>query len=267
MANLGNLNFGYQLIYFQNNIIGTSPTGLNNDATIYNASVNVDDGVPQIIAITGSAAQIFTTLLNEINNDITGAVASFVDGNIKITSTTDGSISQSSIVTIDGPPSNLFSSLLNFSTIQGSVDGGSGTIEVEFNGEAAVTQSAPGQTPQSMSVEQSKFIDIRNGIWQNVKLEMSCGYIEGPISISLTPPSPGFIAGTIIEDMLPVARTVRVYLRSDGSLLNVGTSNIIDGTFSIPLPSGLTAEQVYIVALGDISQNAQIFDKVTPVEI
>lgn len=115
-----NPNAGYQDVIFGVAKAGGDPTGLANDATVYTASVTVD-GVAHPIAVTGSIAQTFTTLLNEINTDLTGfATASLVGGNIRITDTFTG-IPVSSVAITD---TDLFSTLTNYSSIGTAVNGG-----------------------------------------------------------------------------------------------------------------------------------------------
>jgi hypothetical protein len=96
----------------------THPTGLDNDATVYAASFVVD-GTPRTVQVTGSAAQTFQTLINEINTDLgntgsplAGGVA-LIDivtdttdsnnGNLVVTSTSTGT--SSTVVISDGSPS------------------------------------------------------------------------------------------------------------------------------------------------------------------
>lgn len=68
---------------------GSSATGLANDATVYYANVKIHN-VDYPIAVTGSAAQTYTTLISAINADLgaAGTAALTADGNIKITATT-----------------------------------------------------------------------------------------------------------------------------------------------------------------------------------
>lgn len=70
---------------------GTAPT-------LYTATVFVD-GVETAVSVQGSAAQTFTTLIDEINADLgVSATATIVGGNIKITSAATGLASSVSIV-------------------------------------------------------------------------------------------------------------------------------------------------------------------------
>jgi len=90
-----------------------SPTGLTNDSTAYTASISVD-GTTNSISVTGSDAQTLSTLIDEINSDLSGATASWDttgNGYIKITSNSSGEeTSESSIAITD---TDLFSSLTN----------------------------------------------------------------------------------------------------------------------------------------------------------
>ncbi|MCK9369700.1 hypothetical protein M0R04_07310 [Candidatus Dojkabacteria bacterium] len=95
-----------------------SPTGLANDATVYTASVAIE-GVPTPISIVGGAAQTYTTLLSELNTDLSGnATATIVNGNLRITATRLGVLSTVAITDVD-----LFSTLTNYVAITAPVIG------------------------------------------------------------------------------------------------------------------------------------------------
>ena len=103
---------------------GASATGLANDTTTYGMLVAVDGGAPQQVTVTGSAAQTYTTLLTEINADLTGATAALVGGNLKITSNTTGSGSTIAITNSAGTASvALLSTLTGFVAVRGAVAG------------------------------------------------------------------------------------------------------------------------------------------------
>ena len=75
------------------------------------------------------------------------------------------------------------------------------------------------------------------------------------------------VSGTVEESGSPVARTVRVYNRSDGDLLGSATSDAGDGSWSVEsaYPVG-SSSTVYVVCLDDDSgtqYNAQIYDRVS----
>lgn len=100
-------------------LVGASATGLANDATVYTATVTVD-GVALPVAITGSAAQTFTTLLAELNTDLgvaaTAAIISPTE--LRITSATTGATSTVSIAA-----GTLFPALTGYGAIQTAVAG------------------------------------------------------------------------------------------------------------------------------------------------
>jgi len=103
--------------------VGGDATGLANDATVFTATIDVDGGGPQAIAVTGTAAQTYTTLIAELNADTTGAVWKLSNGNLIATSdTTSGS---SSIAIVD---TDVFSSLATFVAVNAAAAG------VEFLG-------------------------------------------------------------------------------------------------------------------------------------
>lgn len=94
---------------------GATATGLANDATVYGFTASIDGGASQQISVTGSAAQTYTTLLAEINIDLTGATCVLVGGNIKVISDTVGAGSTVAITNAAGTASNaLLSTLTNF---------------------------------------------------------------------------------------------------------------------------------------------------------
>jgi hypothetical protein len=82
---------------------GGSATGLANDATVYTAAVVVNGGSSQPIAVTGSAAQTYTTLISELDTDTTGATWSIIGGNLVCTSSTTGESSPTSLSSIVSP--------------------------------------------------------------------------------------------------------------------------------------------------------------------
>lgn len=103
---------------------GASTTGLANDATTYGMTVAVDGAAAQQITVTGSAAQSYTTLLAEINTDLTGASCMLVGGNLKIISDTTGAASAISILNTAGSASvALLSTLSNFVSVRTAVAG------------------------------------------------------------------------------------------------------------------------------------------------
>ena len=74
-----------------------------------------------------------------------------------------------------------------------------------------------------------------------------------------------YITGTVEEDGVFVERTVRLYKRSTGELVDEGISDSVDGGFSFIIPD---QTEHYVVALDDISDatdyNALIYDRVIP---
>lgn len=98
---------GSQTANFAGAVLGAGATGLTNDPTVYTASVSFD-GTPVAIAVTGSTAQTFTLLLDEINTDLgVNGTASIVDGNIKIAAASAG-------VLVEITDTDLLSSLTGF---------------------------------------------------------------------------------------------------------------------------------------------------------
>lgn len=74
---------------------------------------------------------------------------------------------------------------------------------------------------------------------------------------------PGTISGIIKANGVFAARTVRAYLRSDGSLVDEVVSDSETGEFSLSVVSGVLH---YVVILDDdLDENAIIYDLITPV--
>jgi hypothetical protein len=109
---------GSQTVDFGGTIVGANATGLANDATVYTATVTIDGGAAQPVAVTGSAAQTFTTLLAELNTDVTGAEFAIVGGDLVLTSDTEGT--SSTVLITDG---TLFTALTGFVDINTAVAG------------------------------------------------------------------------------------------------------------------------------------------------
>ena len=109
---------GYQVVDTGGGHVGADPTGLMNDPTVYTASVVVDGGAPQLIDVTGSAAQDYTTLITELQTDTVGATWALVGGDLRLTSNTTGVTSTIAITDVD-----LFATITGFVTINAAVPG------------------------------------------------------------------------------------------------------------------------------------------------
>ncbi len=119
---------GYQDVNFNVVKVGGDATGLANDTTAYTANITVD-GTLKSISVVGSAAQTFTTLLSEINTDLSSAgTATIVNGNIRVTSATTGVASIVSIVNSGTYP--LFASLTSYVEVHPSVIGTGSNIVI-----------------------------------------------------------------------------------------------------------------------------------------
>lgn len=121
---------------------GGTATGLANDSTVYTATVDVNDAAsPQAIAVTGSTAQTYTTLIAELDTDTTGASWSIVAGNLVATSDATGASSAIDIVDTD-----LFSTLTDFVAVVSPVDGIDETV---YTATVDVDDAA---SPQAISI-------------------------------------------------------------------------------------------------------------------
>lgn len=84
---------GYQEVNFASTITSGTATGLANTSQVYTATVTVD-GVNIAIQITGSNAQTYGALVNQLNTDLsTAATAAISGGKLRITSATTGTSS------------------------------------------------------------------------------------------------------------------------------------------------------------------------------
>ncbi len=116
---------GTQNVSFGVSKAGGDPSGLANDSTVYTATIAVDGGGAQSIAVIGSEAQTFTAVLAQINQDLTGAVSAIVAGEILTTSDSFGVSSTIAIIDTD-----LFATLTNFSAVDSAAAGtGSGSAD------------------------------------------------------------------------------------------------------------------------------------------
>jgi len=150
---------GNQTVNVGGLIVGGSVTGLTNDATVYAATIAVDGGAPQTINVTGSLAQTYTTLISEINTDLTGATAALTGGNIIITSDTVGHLSSIAIVDTD-----LFSSLTAYVAINAAVEG-TGTRDMlpEEAGDVQSSGQAGGDLKAQIDAGNIVVVDPKDG--------------------------------------------------------------------------------------------------------
>lgn len=112
---------GSQNVSFTIGKVAGDPSGLSG-ATVHDATIAVDGGSAQAIAIVGSEAPTMGDVATQINQDLVGASAVVIGGGILVTSDTLGTSSAIAIVDTD-----LFSLLTNFSAIDSAVAGtGSG---------------------------------------------------------------------------------------------------------------------------------------------
>lgn len=117
------LPIGFQNVDYSQTLYNAAPTGLSNSNFNYHASVLVDGVTTIPLIIKGYKAQTTTTLLTELNAQLsTYAVASLYYGDIRIQSTNTGP--SSAILITD---SGLFTSINGFLSI-----GASGVVDYEF---------------------------------------------------------------------------------------------------------------------------------------
>jgi len=161
---------GWQVVNFMGTVVGANPTGLANNATVYTATIIVD-GTPVAVAVTGSMAQTFTDLINEINVDLGGtATASIVNGNIEVTSSTTGSTS-----TVDTDDESLFRNCNGFKVLDIPFNGAADIDEVfQFNlfaqqpiGENFDIQDIPRRPPRKTNDKSDVYFDHFDMMWKH----------------------------------------------------------------------------------------------------
>lgn len=132
---------GYQEWGFASSKSGGDSTGLDNDSTVFGLTVAVDGGSDQDILVTGSAAQTWTTLLAEINNDLSGATAALVDGSFRITSDEYGASSSIAITdNASGASAGIFATVTDANaTVETAV---AGTLRSEKRGALLIHNNA-----------------------------------------------------------------------------------------------------------------------------
>jgi len=100
-------------------VSGGDSTGLANDAcSSYTFTVEVDGGATQTVSVSGNDAQTFSDLIDEINDDLSGATASISGGDIVITSSTSGKLSSVEITS-----DSLFACLTGYDDLGSATDG------------------------------------------------------------------------------------------------------------------------------------------------
>ncbi len=118
---------GYQQVDYADLLDPTVAADLV-DATTYTADVNVDGTGNQAISIDGATGKLISEVIEELNYQLTGAVAYIKDGNLRIVSSSSGSTSSISIT--DGGVNALFGTLdSNYTAIDSAV-AGTGTPKI-----------------------------------------------------------------------------------------------------------------------------------------
>jgi hypothetical protein len=91
---------GAQAVDFGGAVIGGTGTGLANDATLHEATVDIDGTGAQPISFAGSDAQDFDALIVQLDLDTTGGAWTIIGGDLVCTSTVAGS--GTSVAIVDG---------------------------------------------------------------------------------------------------------------------------------------------------------------------
>lgn len=108
---------GSQYIKYSPGITGITANGLTNGVT-YTASVDVDGATNNLSFLSAASNSTFSDLVNEINLQLTGAIATISGGGILIISSSTGASSTIAITDVD-----LFSSCANYNSIQPATPG------------------------------------------------------------------------------------------------------------------------------------------------
>lgn len=154
----GSIESASQVINVGDTRVGGDPTGLANDATVYDLRVFVD-GVLNSIDVVGSAAQTYTDLLTEINTDLTGATAELLGGNIRVISSSSGAASTIAITEGVGADP-LLVNLTDFQAIESATKGANNptgllddatnyTVNVAVDGGVVQALTVQGQNAQT----------------------------------------------------------------------------------------------------------------------
>jgi len=213
----GTISSGSQEVDVGGVRVGGDATGLTNDATVYAAAIVIDGGSSQPIAVTGSAAQTYTTLLSELNADTTGATWSIAGGNLLATSDSSGATSTVAITDTD-----LFSSLTDFVAVNAAIGGSNGSA-----GKTKVTSlEAPlpintqtGTAYTAIMADASKVITLNNA-----------AAIAMTIPANASVPYP---IGTKLNFEQLGAGAVTVGITSDTLSFNAGATAVMNGQYSI----------------------------------
>lgn len=213
---------GYQEIEFLPPITGTTLVAGLTASTTYTFTVAVDGGAPQTISINSDDITNYNSLIGQINNDLVGAIANIIAGNIRITSNTTGALS--SILITDITVFALFASLADPNAISSvPVTGTSAFHATVFNPPQLGTNLVAGLTA---STTYTLNVDVDGG---------------GPQLISINSDDVTDYSSLIFEindDLTGAVLTIQGYFISNSTSPSASVL-VTDGSFS-PLSAAIT---------------------------
>jgi len=246
---------GTQTVDYSGTVVGGAATGLVGINT-YTATITVD-GAPIPIAIPGSSAPIFSSLIIAINTALGGAATSaIVGGDILVTSATTGATSTIGIVDTGTFP--LFFSTTGFSSILAAVPGTDGTTYT-----ASVVINGGGAQPISVTaVNVPTYADLVTEVQADV-ISATVALINGNFRITSNAQGSGTVAITdtdlfssltlfvAINAAVPATTDTLITVTSvsdstaDGSILLWGTGDVLEDIF-ITVDGGSTTAIVTV---------------------
>jgi len=239
----GSASPGYQVIDMGGAMRGASATGLANDATVYTASVVIDGGSSQPIAVTGSAAQTYTTLLIQINNDITGSALDATTNNIGvggdfiIISDTTGASSTVAITDTD-----LFLTLTDYVAIDAAVPGAVGSA-----GAINITQTT------APTVTTDKLYNVSGALtWNGIDVTAAGGIMTEDSDSNI-------VAGTLAgSDLTPVFGDQNIIIGTRaGRALTTATASVVIGYEALTSASAASTG-LRNIAIGSHAMNSSV---------
>jgi len=230
---------GFQVVDVGGTRVGGDATGLANDSTIYEAIVSVDGGAPQGIALLGSAAQIYTDLLTELNAETTGATWALIGGNLRLTSDTPSGAG-STILLTDLTEDDVFAALTDFVEYEAPVAGTSlttYTASVVIDGAASEPISIEGPDAQTYTDLLAELNADTTGTWAIVSgnLRLTSGTLGVASTVVIT-------AGTLfpaLDDFVEIEAAV------DGTTTDYTFTFFVDDSGAVPVTINGAAAQDY----------------------
>lgn len=219
---------GFWTVDFGGTLSGATATGLSNQGcAMYGFDMQVDHGIVQSISVPGNQAQTVTTLINQLNAKMTGAVAGLIGGNIIITSTAAGTQSAIALTNI-----HVFACMNGFVNNGSAVDG-LGSCQL---------YAKRGSTLDYGVVKIGNGIEVDNGV-------ISVNLDQLPPATTTT--QGGVIVPTAGNLVVDVAGNISVPTASASTLgvVKVGTGlSVTAGALTVNLPNATTSTKGVVQA-------------------